>query len=90
MNNTIVSSPRGFFDSCVLAELFSDGHPPFDLSQLLAYRNNEYDQSANILKDVEDPVVKVRFPCILGLPQKNRFLNEMLFDLGIDQCDDTT
>ncbi|KAL1124299.1 hypothetical protein AAG570_002067 [Ranatra chinensis] len=31
-----------FSAGCVLAELFLDGHPPFDFSQLLAYRCGEF------------------------------------------------
>lgn len=31
-----------FSAGCALAELFADGHPPFDFSQLLAYRIGEY------------------------------------------------
>ena len=27
---------------CVIAELFTEGTPPFDLSQLLSYRTGEY------------------------------------------------
>lgn len=31
-----------FSAGCALAELFADGQPPFDFSQLLAYRSGEY------------------------------------------------
>ncbi|XP_043489067.1 phosphoinositide 3-kinase regulatory subunit 4 isoform X2 [Polistes fuscatus] len=31
-----------FSAGCALTELYNEGHPPFDFSQLLAYRNNEY------------------------------------------------
>ena len=46
--------------SCVLAELFSDGHPPFDLSQLLTYHNSsDLELYPKCLDDIEDPAVKV-------------------------------
>lgn len=51
-----------FVHSCVLAELFSDGHPPFDLSQLLSYRNNPKDeQNLKFLNEIEEPAIKVIF-----------------------------
>ncbi|KAI5713526.1 hypothetical protein M8J76_000865 [Diaphorina citri] len=47
-----------FSAGCVLAELFSDGClAPFDFSQLLAYRNDEYSPSP-ILDKLEDPRVR--------------------------------
>ncbi|XP_075221522.1 phosphoinositide 3-kinase regulatory subunit 4-like [Lycorma delicatula] len=42
-----------FSAGCALAELFSDGHPPFDFSQLLAYRCREYSVDKHLEK-VED------------------------------------
>lgn len=46
--------------SCVLAELFSDGHPPFDLSQLLAYRSAEdEDYPLDFLNDIDDVNIRV-------------------------------
>lgn len=51
-----------FVRSCVLAELFSDGHPPFDLSHLLSYRNNPKDeQNLKFLNEIEEPAIKVIF-----------------------------
>ncbi|XP_065214852.1 phosphoinositide 3-kinase regulatory subunit 4 isoform X2 [Planococcus citri] len=47
-----------FSAGCVLAELFSDGRQLFDLSQLLSYRNNEFEQVPHILKTIEDPAVQ--------------------------------
>ncbi|EEC06819.1 phosphoinositide 3-kinase regulatory subunit, putative [Ixodes scapularis] len=38
---------------CVLTELFTEGHPPFDFSQLLSYRSGEYNPS-KILEKIED------------------------------------
>ncbi|XP_075209888.1 vacuolar protein sorting 15 isoform X2 [Lycorma delicatula] len=46
-----------FSAGCALAELFSDGHPPFDFSQLLAYRCREYSVDKHLEK-VEDEGVR--------------------------------
>jgi hypothetical protein len=46
------------FDRCVITELFTDGHPPFDLSQLLGYRCGEY-SPWKIVEKIEDVNVKV-------------------------------
>lgn len=56
-----------FDDRCVLAELFSDGRQLFDLSQLLSYRNNEFEQVPHILKDIEDPAVRVRSRSVIDV-----------------------
>lgn len=45
-------------NSCALAEMFTDGHPPFDLSQLLAYRNGEYDPNPHI-DTIDDKEIRV-------------------------------
>ncbi|KAG5320720.1 PI3R4 kinase, partial [Pseudoatta argentina] len=37
-----------FSAGCALTELYNEGHPPFDFSQLLAYRNNEYSVSKHL------------------------------------------
>lgn len=37
---------------CVIAELFLEGQPPFELSQLLAYRRGQYDPSQHLEKVV--------------------------------------
>jgi len=42
-----------FSAGCCLAELFTDGQPPFDFSQLLAYRANEYSPD-KVLDKIED------------------------------------
>lgn len=41
-----------FSAGCALLELFNEGHPPFDFSELLAYRNEE-SVSRNVLKHLE-------------------------------------
>ncbi len=42
-----------FSAGCVIAELFTEGTPPFDLSQLLSYRTGEYNPSI-VLQKIED------------------------------------
>lgn len=43
---------------CVITELFTEGNPPFDLSQLLAYRIGEY-SPWKLLQNIEDNDIKV-------------------------------
>ena len=42
----------------MIAELFSEGSSLFDLSQLLAYRNGDYDP-APVLEKIEDVEIRV-------------------------------
>ncbi|XP_074653856.1 phosphoinositide 3-kinase regulatory subunit 4-like [Tubulanus polymorphus] len=46
-----------FSAGCVVTELFTDGHAPFDLSQLLAYRIGEY-SPWKVLEKIEDTNVR--------------------------------
>jgi phosphoinositide-3-kinase regulatory subunit 4 len=46
-----------FSVGCVIAELFLDGTPIFTLSQLLRYRQGEYDPT-QIISRIQDPVVQ--------------------------------
>ncbi|XP_070561673.1 phosphoinositide 3-kinase regulatory subunit 4-like isoform X2 [Ptychodera flava] len=46
-----------FSAGCVIAELFTEGHPPFHLSTLLAYRNDVYTPD-KIINKIEDPYIK--------------------------------
>ena len=46
-----------FSAGCVIAELFNDGRPIFDLSQLLLYRTGEYNPSKTLEK-IEDADVR--------------------------------
>ena len=46
--------------SCVIAELFTEGTSPFDLSQLLAYRSGEYNPS-KLFQSIDDSNIRVRF-----------------------------
>ena len=43
---------------CCLAELFTEGNAPFDLTQLLAYRAGDY-YPTKVLDKIDDPRVKV-------------------------------
>lgn len=53
-------SLTSFFPSlpgCVIAELFTEGVPLFDLSQLLAYRNGLFSPD-QVLKKIEDHSIR--------------------------------
>ena len=45
------------FAGCVIAELFTEGVPLFDLSQLLAYRKGNF-QTEHVLLKIEDQSVR--------------------------------
>ncbi|KAI5106465.1 phosphoinositide 3-kinase regulatory subunit 4 isoform X1 [Silurus meridionalis] len=45
-------------ESCVIAELFTEGVPLFDLSQLLAYRKGQF-QTEHVLMKIEDKSIRV-------------------------------
>ncbi|XP_014671678.1 PREDICTED: phosphoinositide 3-kinase regulatory subunit 4-like [Priapulus caudatus] len=46
-----------FSAGCVLAELFTEGHPPFDLSQLLSYISGEYTPT-KVMERIDDECVR--------------------------------
>ena len=46
------------FYRCVICELFTEGTPPFDFSQLLAYRNGEY-SPWKVLEKIDDSYIRV-------------------------------
>ncbi|XP_021775894.1 phosphoinositide 3-kinase regulatory subunit 4-like [Chenopodium quinoa] len=46
-----------FAVGCVIAELFLEGHPLFELSELLAYQRGQYDPSQHLEK-IPDPGVR--------------------------------
>ncbi|KAL0276782.1 UNVERIFIED_CONTAM: hypothetical protein PYX00_004283 [Menopon gallinae] len=46
-----------FSAGCALIELYNEGEPPFDLSQLLSYRINEYDPKKHLDK-IEDEGIR--------------------------------
>ena len=52
---------------CVIAELFMDGRPLFDLSQLLDYYHKEKEATEATLKKIPDRFIRVREepPCIV-------------------------
>lgn len=45
------------FSGCVIAELFTEGVPLFDLSQLLAYRKGHF-QTEQVLMKIEDRSIR--------------------------------
>lgn len=54
------SHPNGIvfdFPGCVIAELFTEGVPLFDLSQLLAYRNGHFFPE-QVLNKIEDRSIR--------------------------------
>ena len=53
---------------CVIAELFMDGRPLFDLSQLLEYYHKEKEATEATLKKIPDRFIRVRIynvPCLI-------------------------
>lgn len=43
-----------FSAGCVIAEIFMDGHPLFDLAHLQNYRKGLYDPKEDLLKRIKD------------------------------------
>ncbi|XP_071571765.1 phosphoinositide 3-kinase regulatory subunit 4 isoform X2 [Temnothorax nylanderi] len=60
-----------FSAGCALTELYNEGHPPFDFSQLLAYRNNEYSVSKH-LDSIDDPGIRELLGSMLERNPTNR------------------
>ncbi|RLU24739.1 hypothetical protein DMN91_002829 [Ooceraea biroi] len=60
-----------FSAGCALTELYNEGHPPFDFSQLLAYRNNEYSVSKH-LDSIDDPGIRELLGSMLERNPANR------------------
>ncbi|KYN31737.1 Phosphoinositide 3-kinase regulatory subunit 4 [Trachymyrmex septentrionalis] len=60
-----------FSAGCALTELYNEGHPPFDFSQLLAYRNNEYSVSKH-LDSIDDPGIRELLSSMLERNPTNR------------------
>ncbi|GLH13555.1 Phosphoinositide 3-kinase regulatory subunit 4 [Gryllus bimaculatus] len=68
-----------FSAGCALLELFNEGHPPFDFSELLAYRNEE-SASRNVLKHlekVEDPEMRALFKSMIQKDPTKRLSAEL-------------
>ncbi|XP_063992587.1 phosphoinositide 3-kinase regulatory subunit 4 isoform X2 [Diachasmimorpha longicaudata] len=60
-----------FSAGCALTELYNEGHPPFDFSQLLAYRNSEYSATKHLDK-IEDPGIRELLASMLEKSPSNR------------------
>ncbi|KAG5326958.1 PI3R4 kinase, partial [Acromyrmex heyeri] len=60
-----------FSAGCALTELYNEGHPPFDFSQLLAYRNNEYSVSKH-LDSIDDLGIRELLSSMLERNPTNR------------------
>ncbi|XP_048750935.2 phosphoinositide 3-kinase regulatory subunit 4-like isoform X2 [Ostrea edulis] len=53
-----LTPPMDIFSAgCVICELFTEGTPPFDFSQLLAYRNGEY-SPWKVLEKIDDNYIR--------------------------------
>ncbi|XP_078336742.1 phosphoinositide 3-kinase regulatory subunit 4-like isoform X4 [Crassostrea virginica] len=53
-----ITPPMDIFSAgCVICELFTEGTPPFDFSQLLAYRNGEY-SPWKVLEKIDDSYIR--------------------------------
>lgn len=59
------------FAGCVIAELFTEGVPLFDLSQLLAYRKGLF-QTEQVLVKIEDRSIR---ELVLSTSRRNKYLN---------------
>ncbi|XP_014259628.1 phosphoinositide 3-kinase regulatory subunit 4 [Cimex lectularius] len=68
-----------FSAGCALAELFSDGHPPFDFSQLLAYRTGEYTLDKYLCK-LEDVQVRALIESMIQKDPSARLSAEVYLD----------
>ncbi|XP_028806486.1 LOW QUALITY PROTEIN: serine/threonine-protein kinase VPS15 [Neltuma alba] len=64
-----------FAVGCVIAELFLEGQPLFELSQLLAYRRGQYDPSQHLEK-IPDPGVRKMILHMIQLEPESRFSAE--------------
>ncbi|XP_057339748.1 phosphoinositide 3-kinase regulatory subunit 4 isoform X1 [Microplitis mediator] len=60
-----------FSAGCALTELYNEGHPPFDFSQLLAYRNSEYSASKHLDK-IDDSGIRELLASMLEKNPSNR------------------
>ncbi|KAG5519398.1 hypothetical protein PMAC_002025 [Pneumocystis sp. 'macacae'] len=61
---------------CVIAELFLEGMPLFTFSQLLKYRQGEYDPVSTLLNKIEDPEVKSLICHMINLDPEKRLSAE--------------
>ncbi|XP_014273976.1 phosphoinositide 3-kinase regulatory subunit 4 [Halyomorpha halys] len=68
-----------FSAGCSLAELFADGHPPFDFSQLLAYRGGEYSVEKYLMK-FEDENIRSLLESMLSKDPLSRLSAEQYLE----------
>ncbi|XP_015367758.1 PREDICTED: phosphoinositide 3-kinase regulatory subunit 4 [Diuraphis noxia] len=68
-----------FSTGCALAEMFTDGRPPFDLSQLLAYRNGEYDPNIHV-DTIDDEEIRDLIKSMIKLNPADRCSAELYLD----------
>lgn len=60
-----------FSAGCVIAELFNEGNRLFDLSELLSYRNGDYDPTATLSK-IEDASIRELVEQMISKDPKSR------------------
>ncbi|KAI4305247.1 hypothetical protein L6164_028624 [Bauhinia variegata] len=72
---TLKPSMDIFSVGCVIAELFLEGQPLFELSQLLAYRRGQYDPSQHLEK-IPDPGIRKMILHMIQLDPESRFSAE--------------
>lgn len=65
-----------FFFSCALLELWNEGHAPFDLSQLLAYRVGEYTPKKH-LDNIEDTSLRALLTSMIQRDPNDRLSAEV-------------
>ncbi|BES89107.1 phosphoinositide 3-kinase regulatory subunit [Nesidiocoris tenuis] len=68
-----------FSAGCALAELYTDGQPPFDFSQLLSYRSGEYSPE-NHLSRIEDDQVRILIRDMIQRDPQARMSAEFYLD----------
>ena len=66
---------------CVIAELFLEGTPLFNLSQLFKYRRGEYDPSQTYLGKIEDPEIRSLVEHMTDLDPAKRYSAEQYLNL---------
>eukprot|EP00002_Diphylleia_rotans_P021597 TRINITY_DN4200_c0_g1_i1.p1 TRINITY_DN4200_c0_g1~~TRINITY_DN4200_c0_g1_i1.p1 ORF type:complete len:1490 (+),score=267.46 TRINITY_DN4200_c0_g1_i1:48-4517(+) len=74
-----------FSMGCVIAELFMDGQPVFELSQLLSYRKSEYDVKS-VLTRIQDDGIRELVTSMLSLDPKNRKTARDYIYENMDSC----
>lgn len=68
-----------FSAGCVIAEIFMDGHPLFDLASLQNYRKKLYDPRDDLNKKIKDPkITDMIMSMIHRDPHKRSPINEYI------------